>query len=414
MSTQATTSKAKYYPTAVVLYLTYFIHGIGAAILGQQAIKEVLVTQWGYSDVAANVGVVTMVSAALGLGRLIALPFAGPLSDKLGRKIAILLGCVFYALFFLGLAFSPSMGVAYAAAIAGGIANSFLDCGVIPAEVEIMAPRTGLATMGTKLFIAGGQKVLPLLVGFIAGTVGLEAAHQKTVLMILSAAIVAVGVLACVMPLYNPDKTVNGEKAEKTSLIQDIKNANWSIESFALIIIGFTCTATFQLWLNCAQTFAKDVVGVADPSGMQSLYANGTIIAIILTALFTMKVKSVRFLFLYPAVSLVALILVLTMKTESMCNIGAFLLGFFAAGGVLQLATATVNDLFPKFKGTITSIIMIASSVANYTILTAAGKMTPSAVMVMNIVVTAIGVALALFVNFRYGTLLKKAEGEAA
>ena len=395
-----TQSKAKYYPTAFVMYLTYFIHGIGAAVLGQQAIKEVLVAQWGYSDIAANIGVVTMVSAALGLGRLITLPFAGPMSDKLGRKICTLIGTICYAGFFLGLA-----------AILGGVANSFLDCGVIPEEVEIMSPRTGLATMGTKLFIAGGQKVLPLLVGFIVGTVGLESAHTHTVLYGLAIAIVAIGVVSFLLPSISADNASAAQKSgKKTSLIEDIKSAKWSIESLALIIIGFTCTATFQLWLNCAQTFAKDVVGVADPSGMQSLYANGTILAIILTAVFTMKIKSVRFLFIYPAVSLAALILVNIMRTESMCNIGAFLLGFFAAGGVLQLATATVNDLFPKFKGTITSIIMIASSLSNYTILSAAGKMSAPAVMMMNIVITAIGVALALFVNVRYGTLLKKAE----
>ena len=406
-----TQSKAKYYPTAFVMYLTYFIHGIGAAVLGQQAIKEVLISQWGYSDIAANIGVVTMVSAALGLGRLITLPFAGPMSDKLGRKICTLIGTICYAGFFLGLAFSPSMGVAYAAAILGGVANSFLDCGVIPEEVEIMAPRTGLATMGTKLFIAGGQKVLPMLVGFIVGTVGLESSHTHTVLYGLAIAVVAVGVVSFLLPSISADNaSTAAQSGKKSSLIEDIKSAKWSIESFALIIIGFTCTATFQLWLNCAQTFAKDVVGVADPSGMQSLYANGTIFAIILTAIFTMKIKSVRFLFIYPAVSLVALLLVNMMRTESMCNIGAFLLGFFAAGGVLQLATATVNDLFPKFKGTITSIIMIASSISNYTILSAAGKMSAPAVMMMNIVITAIGVVLALFVNVRYGTLLKKAE----
>ena len=288
-----TQSKAKYYPTAFVMYLTYFIHGIGAAVLGQQAIKEVLVSQWGYSDIAANIGVVTMVSAALGLGRLITLPFAGPMSDKLGRKICTLIGTICYAGFFLGLAFSPSMGVAYAAAILGGVANSFLDCGVIPEEVEIMAPRTGLATMGTKLFIAGGQKVLPMLVGFIVGTVGLESSHTHTVLYGLAIAVVAVGVVSFLLPSISADNaSTAAQSGKKSSLIEDIKSAKWSIESFALIIIGFTCTATFQLWLNCAQTFAKDVVGVADPSGMQSLYANGTIFAIILTAIFTMKIKN--------------------------------------------------------------------------------------------------------------------------
>ena len=151
---------------------------------------------------------------------------------------------------------------------------------------------------------------------------------------------------------------------------------------------------------------------MADPSRMQSLYSTGTIVAIIVTAIFTMKIKSVRFLVVYPGVSLAALIMVYVSKSETMCMAGAFLLGFFAAGGVLQLATATVNDLFPKFKGTITSIIMIASSLSNYTILTAAGKMSASGVMMMNIVITAIGVVLALFVNVRYGTLLKNADTE--
>ena len=41
-----------------------------------------LASQWGLKDVMA----VTSIAAALGLGRLISLPFAGPLSDKLGRR----------------------------------------------------------------------------------------------------------------------------------------------------------------------------------------------------------------------------------------------------------------------------------------------------------------------------------------
>ena len=79
-------------------------------------------------------------------------------------------------------------------------------------------------------------------------------------------------------------------------------------------------------------------------------------------------------------------------------------------GGLLQLATSVCNMLFPKIKGTITALVMIASSLCNYTILTAAAKMQPSQVMVMNIVLTAVGVALGLFVNVRYGVLLKNAE----
>ena len=89
---------------------------------------------------------------------------------------------------------------------------------------------------------------------------------------------------------------------------------------------------------------------------------------------------------------------------------GAFLIGWAGAGGLLQIATSVCNMLLPKIKGTVTALVMIASSLCNYTILTAAAKMQPSQVMVMNIVLTAVGVALGLFVNVRYGVLLKNAE----
>ena len=73
------------------------------------------------------------------------------------------------------------------------------------------------------------------------------------------------------------------------------------------------------------------------------------------------------------------------------------------------MATAVANDLFPKIKGTLTSLVMIASSLCNYTILTAASNMSAAGVIIMNIVITVIGILLAVFVNARYGVLLKNA-----
>ena len=74
----------KYVPSALILYLNYFIHGIGCSILSQQVVKELLAEQWGMSGVMS----VTAVPQHWGLGRLISLPFAGPLSDKFGRRIS--------------------------------------------------------------------------------------------------------------------------------------------------------------------------------------------------------------------------------------------------------------------------------------------------------------------------------------
>ena len=115
--------------------------------------------------------------------------------------------------------------------------------------------------------------------------------------------------------------------------------------------------------------------------------------------------KQVRFLVIYPVISVVMLVLVYLVKTPMICFVGAFVIG-----GVLQMAAATVNDLFPNIKGIITSLVMIASSLCNYTILSAAAKMSSMQVIMMNIVITVIGVLLAVFVNVRYGSLLAKTE----
>ena len=220
-------------------------------------------------------------------------------------------------------------------------------------------------------------------------------------------AIAVLGILAIFAPL-----PAASESGKSESFLQNLKNANFSVESIALILIGFTSTATFQLWLNCAQTFGKEIAGIPSDqvSMMQTYYSAGTMVALVVTSLLITKFKQVRFLVIYPAISVVMLGLVYVIKTPMICYVGAFVIGYAAAGGVLQMATATVNDLFPKIKGTITSLVMIASSLCNYTILSAAAKMTSMQVIMMNIVITVIGVLLAVFVNARYGTLLKKAQ----
>lgn len=143
---------------------------------------------------------------------------------------------------------------------------------------------------------------------------------------------------------------------------------------------------------------------------MQTYYSAGTMVALVVTSLLITKFKQVRFLVIYPAISVVMLVLVYLVKIPMICFVGAFVIGYAAAGGVLQMATATVNDLFPNIKGTITSLVMIASGLCNYTILSAAAKMSSMQVIMMNIVITVIGVLLAVFVNVRYGSLLAKTE----
>lgn len=399
----------KYLPSALILYLNYFIHGVGCSILGQAVIKDALAGSWGVEAMA-----ITAISAALGLGRLIALPFAGPLSDKLGRRISCIIGGASYAVYLIGLAFAFNAGtnggyqIAYICAIIGGIANSFLDTGIYPAVGEVFYKAPGVATMGIKFFISVSQMLLPFVLGVAVTTTAAGLTSYNPLFIGCGICYIVLVVLIFFAPLPDTD----AKKEKKEGLLASLKKTHFSIESIAMILIGFTCTGTFQLWLNCAQNFAKEVVGWADPSIMQTYYSIGTMLALIVTAFLTRKIKDVRFIMVYPIICLATMILVLTGKSQTMCMVGAFAIGWAGAGGLLQIATSVCNMLFPKIKGTVTALVMIASSLCNYTILTAASKMTPSGVMTMNIVLTAVGVLLGVFVNLRYAKMVALAAQE--
>ncbi len=50
------------------------------------------------------------------------------------------------------------------------------------------------------------------------------------------------------------------------------------------------------------------------------------------------------------------------------CNAGAFVIGFSAAGGILQLGVSVMSEFFPKSKAKVTSIYMMMGGLANFVI----------------------------------------------
>ncbi|KAA9416301.1 MFS transporter [Listeria monocytogenes] len=389
----------RFYPTAIALYFTYFIHGIGVSILGQY--KQDFAGVWGadkLSDGTFDVSMVIAVIAALGLGRLLTLPISGPFSDKFGRKPSALIGVALYAVYFIGLAFAPNMYIAYAFAFLGGAANSFLDTAVTPSVLEIFTKNGAIANMFTKFSISIGQFVLPFAIGMVA------AAYMsfRTLFVITMVLIVIDGLIIAFMPFPPMNNNVGGEKAKPEKM-------KFNATSWAIIGIGFTCTSTFQLWLNCNQELGK-LYGMADPSKIQSFYSLGTMCAILITAVLVKKfILPVRILILYPAIATLMLLIIYIVQTPTICLIGGFVIGYAAAGGVLQLAVSTANEFFPTNKGKITSIVMISSSLANYIVLNVASYITkaggiegPKYVLLFNVAITVIGILLAIFVNMRY------------
>ena len=393
-----TVDSKRYYPTALALYITYFVLGIAASIMGQY--KQNFAALWGASTLADgsyDVSGVVAVIAAIGLGRLLAFPIAGPLSDRLGRKLSALIGCTLYAIFLLTVTFSPNMYLGYLLAVVSGMANSFLDTSITPSCMEIFKEKGTIANIFTKLSISIAQFLLPFAISFVA----VRELPFNTIFLATAALIILDGICIAFLPFPPFERVVKAKGVKKEKM-------HFTPSAVLLVCLGFTTTTTFMLWLNCNQELGT-LYGLADPSRIQSFYSVGIVLALFASAvLLKRKVRPSLILVAYPCVSLATLAAIYFIQQPFMCLLGGFLLGFFAAGGVLQLVTAVANEMFPKNRGVITSIVMIASSVANYIGVSIAGVLTrvggtngPRLVLLFNMAVTLIGICMALYLNTR-------------
>lgn len=397
--------KRKYYPAAVALYITYFILGISATIVGQY--KQEFAAAWGaerLADGTFEISSVMTVIAAIGLGRLIAFPVAGPFSDRFGRKKSALVGMAFFAVFFAGLPFTTNTAAAYILLMCSGIGNSFLDTSVTPSCMEIFSENGAVANLFTKFSLSIGQFLLPVLIIFF-DRLGIT----YHTLFFMAAGLVAADTAALVIFPFPESERGAAKTAKKQTKIK------LSPALFLLIGIGFTSSATFMIFMNCNQELGV-LYGMTNPQLIQSFYSVGIVTAVLTTSLLVKKgIKPIRILVIYPLAALFVLLLMYLIKIPQICLIGGFLIGFFAAGGVLQLTTSTANEMYPEHKGTITAMVMFASSVSNYVVINVAGVLSrtggangPRNILLFNMLVTFIGILFAIVLNVKYGNEIKK------
>lgn len=389
----------KYLPTAFILYFSYAMLGIASSVLSQY--KTEFAKAWGAQTLPSgvvNVSMVVSVIAAFGLGRLIAYPFSGPVSDKFGRRVSGLIGVLLYTIFFFGIAFSKNFWLAYAIGILNGVANSFLDTCVSPSLMEMFPKSASIANLFTKFSIVIAQFLLPFFIGWIA----LAKFSYHTIFVICGIAMV----VAAVFLMFLPFPTQNKTQAATLDKPVPKERMHFSAGALAAILIGFTSSTTFMLWLNCNQELGTSY-GIKDPSVLQSFYATGAALAVLITAqLIHMGIKETTILVLYPSIAVVMLLICYFIQQPVILYIGSFVIGYSAAGGVLQLATSTTIEFFPANKGTATSLVMIASSVANYAVLSLAAYITstfgsnaPRLIILLNVIITLIGIVFALFIK---------------
>lgn len=391
-----------YRPLCLSMYLNYFVHGIGVLILAQN--MDALASRWG------SIADVAWVISMLGIGRLIVLFVSGKLSDKYGRKPFVLLGMITYIIFFVGILLSPTSIVACVFGILAGIANSFLDAGTYPALIEAYPESASTATVLLKAFISAGQFLLPLFIGILITT---NAWYGWS--FIVAAVIMAVNIpviLKMSFPSMNPaqEASENGNEA----VTSWIPKSKWYIEGIAFVAYGYISQATFYLISQWLTKYGVSVAQMTDMAARSliSYYSVGSLVCVFFTAFITKKgVRTITLLVAYTLISALAISGLYFIPSGTLAPILSFIVGFSAAGGVMQLGLVMMTEMFPKGKGTMTGIFYTTGSIASFTIPVVTGYMADSginSIMGLDAAIAVVGFILACIIFIRYNSVMKE------
>ena len=386
--------KNKYLPTAIGLYINYIIHGMGVIIISQN--QKALMGQWD-TDLMGIAKVISM----LGIGRLIAILISGRLSDKFGRKPFIYLGIVTYSLYFFGILYSKSVTTAMIFAVIAGVSNSFLDSGTYPALMESFPKKAGTANVLIKAFVQIGQFTLPIMLKII-NTNQLWFGWSFIIPIIV---FVLNGPFLLKRPF--PDQDAKENQQAEIQAVTFKSQPKIAIEGVCFIIYGFISQATFYLISQFIGIYGEEVAQMTTDNAnlLISYYSTGSLICVAVTAVLATKVRPVYLVTLYTLVSFVTILIMWLFPTPLVMMIGAALVGFFAAGGVMQLGLTVMGELFPAGKGTITGIFYTFGSIASFLIpiiAAAIAKNNVRSIMLFDTIIAGIGFLLAVIIFIRY------------
>lgn len=338
------------------IYLSYFLHGISVITLAQN------MTSPAEKFSTDNAGIAYLISG-IGLGRLVSILFFGVLSDKFGRRAIILLGVILYMLFFFGIPASPNLMIAFILAVCVGVANSALDTGGYPALMECFPKASGSAVILVKAMVSFGQMIYPLVVS----TMLLN--HIWYGYAVIVPGILFVVITLMLLKSRFPSQVVDAGVAKDLPQMNS-KPLVW-LEGVASVMFGVAAFSTFYVIVVWMPKYAMAFAGMAEADALKTIsyYSMGSPVCVfIFAALLKKLVRPIWANVFNAGLATITAAVIYLYPSPLVCNAGSFLIGFSAAGGILQLGVSVMSEFFPKSKAKVTSVYMMMGGVANFII----------------------------------------------
>ena len=399
-----------YSKAAVGMYMNYFLLGMVNVILISN--MGSLTEQW-----ATDSAGISYIIAAIGIGKLLTYAIAGRLSDRYGRKPLIIFASLVMGLFLFLIPLAPSYQIAFLLAFMAGVGNSAMDAGSYPGLIEVFPKSAGSASVMVKAFMATGTALLPFIVLFF---VNQDMFYGFT--FFVPAGLYLLTMLF-LLPVTFPNHRVAKSSVSKQGGGEEkqfISEPIFSREGLALVVIGFTSTGLFtvaQIWLP---SYGEEVLGLTTANAIKllSYYSIGSLLSVLTLAVVLKKfIRPVTVIVIYPIITFVAIVTILTVKVPAVATVSAFFIGLSTAG-IFQLAIAIMAELFWQKKGRVTGVVATAAGLASVVMPVATGLLSKtgniSIIFIFDAFLAIIGFLAAVYVYYRYGKVIDKNPGKVA
>lgn len=348
--------KQSYAGVATAVYVNYAIVGMATIFISQYS-------TYFQSAWHTNVKGISLVLAAVGLGRLLTIFLAGSVSDKIGRRKTMLISMVSDVIFLLGAALAHNMIVAAIAAIFFGFTNSFGDTSCYPALTDAFPTRSATMNSLVKAFMSLTQFLFPFWVSTV--TNALITALSLSVFLVLDILFV------CKVQFASQDKQGQLKEIQEAEHIEEPVTSvqpAMAIDGTLLIAMGFTICFTFYVFSQYLPNFGTSVLKVSPEQAktLVSFYAMASMISVFVTAALVTKVKHLLLISIYGTVAALALFMMILVPSLTTARIGSVAIGFFAAGGIWQVGLSILTSYFPTGNGKLTSYYSFMASLTYF------------------------------------------------
>lgn len=372
----------KYLFAIATVYMCYLTHGVQAIIFSQNQVD--FYTQWGFTDPKLGAAAVSTAIVWTGVGKFVSVWIGGEISDRIGRKLPAVLGGVFYVLSFVVMLVTDNATIAAVAGFVSGLATSgFWDGALYPAIAEANPRQAGASTIGIKAVISISGIVYPLFAAMNANHV-LDKATNTIVATSNTGdwhinvwVAIVLSVIATLCAIFTPfvydderKAKAEGSSADKAAAknaadaeIQAARDAMLkkpnALTQVVTLLFGFVIMFIMYGAQQYSKAFGISHLGL-DPvaaAGLTSVYTAGSIIAVLFWAFMMGKlrwnpVKVILIDGIIAALGLLSVILALPLGVGAgAVYVGIALLGFGAAGGMLQTGVTQRQLICPGPRG---------------------------------------------------------------